>query len=203
MTPDYKTTVREALASADQAFADTGDVMEALDWIAFAAKGGEPIPQRIGAWLHEALQTYRKGVGTMDEAMGLTVRGQGQPRRKRRAALELSDTLGRMWFLINAGADRTQAAVLLETTTGRSVEQLTRAYGLSWFARRTDNPFEGMPQSSVRDFVTQTLLPQYPDDERTREVKAAIVARYPAPTPYEVKSRFAGWVEVDPNSTAF
>jgi hypothetical protein len=199
----FAVELRGTLAEADEEFGRTGDPMDALGWIALAAKAGAPLPSRIGQWLHTALQAYVNGDASMDEAMGLATRGQGQPRRKRRAASELNDTLGRMWFLVQAGATRNQAAALVETTTGRSVEQLMRSYGASWFTGRTDNPFEGMPLSSVRDFVTETLLSQYPDDERTREAKAAILARYPAPGPTEVKSRFAGWVEVDPDSTAF
>ena len=195
MKPDFKITVDRALAEADQVFADTGDVMVAIEWSALAAKAGVPLPQRIGQWLHRALNDYRNEVvPTMDAAMGLDKRGQGHPRRKRRSAVELNDALGRMWFLIAAGADRTQAAALVAKLTGRQVEQLHRSYGSSWFARRTDRPFDGMQPVEVRDIVVG-ILADYPDGPETEQEKAAILGLHPAPGPWQVKGRFGGWAE--------
>ena len=179
-TPDYKAVIRDALAGADRSFADTGNTIEALGWIALAAKAGEPIPPGIGLWLHGALQRYTKGSDTMDKAMGLDKQGQGNPRRKHRAAFELNDVHGDMWFLIHAGADRTQAAALVAAATGRSVDTLTRSYGSSWFAKRADNPFESMPAESVRAFVLD-MLAKYPDGTHTEQEKAAIMSKHPSP----------------------
>jgi hypothetical protein len=180
MTPrdQFREKLRGILAEADQAFAASGDPMDALGWIALAAKSGVELPPHMGRWLHQALQTYVNGDSTMDAAMGLRKRGQGGPRRKRREASELNDTLGRMWFLMAAGADRTQAAELVVARVGGTVEQLRRNYSKSWFARRTDHPFDGLHPQAVRDFVVG-LLDEYPDDARTREAKAAILRQHP------------------------
>lgn len=192
----FREKLRSILVEADEAFAKTGDPMDALGWIALAAKSGVELPPRMGMWLHQALQTYVNGDGTMDAAMDLDKRGQAQPRRKRRADGELNDTLGRMWFLMAAGADRTQAAELVAARTGRSVEQLVRSYGLSWFARRTDHPFAGMHPLAVRDYVVG-MLAEYPDDARTREAKAAILRQHPEPEQPPAIWRFAGWREAE------
>lgn len=192
MTPDFKTSFRAALAEADQAFAATGDEMLVIEWVALAAKVGAPIPPCMGRWLNKALSDYRNEVApTMDAAMGLDKRGKASPRVKRRYAGALNVALGRMWFLIAAGADRTQAATLVAKLTGRQVEQLHRSYGKSWFARRVDQPFEGAPQDVIRDVVIG-ILADYPDGAETEQEKAAILARYPAPDSAVVKSRFAG-----------
>jgi hypothetical protein len=180
MNPEFAAKLRGILAEADAAFAKSGDPMDALGWIALAAKAGAPLPPRMGQWLHKALQEYIASDDTMDAAMGLDKRGQAQPRRRRRSDVELNDTLGRMWFLIKAGADRTQAAVLVAALTGRSVEQLQRSYGSSWFVRRTDDPFEGVPPTSVREYVVG-MLAEYPDGAETEQEKTAILARHPAP----------------------
>ena len=102
----FAVELRGTLAEADEEFGRTGDPMDALGWIALAAKAGAPLPSRMGQWLHTALQAYVNGDASMDEAMGLATRGQGQPRRKRRAASELNDTLGRM--VPGAGRRNTQ-----------------------------------------------------------------------------------------------
>lgn len=192
MTPREKFAVelRGILAEADAAFVKTGDPMDALGWIGLAAKSGVELPPHMGAWLHQALQTYIKGEGTMDAAMALRKHGAGSPRRRRREASWLNDIHGKMWFLIAAGATRTQAAELVSTIAGRSVEQLLRTYGKSWFVRRADAPFDGMHPTSVLQYLVETLLPEFPDDERTREAKATILARYPQP---DVLDGFGGW----------
>jgi len=170
--------ITAALLEADQSFAETDDVMEALSWAALAAKSGAPLPPRIGHWLYAALNAYRSGnAKTMDAAMGLEKRGKKQPRRRMSDAVTLNNYLGRMWFLLAAGADRTQAAVLVAARTGRKVEQLQRSYGVSWFARRNDDPFSGMEQEAVRDFVAD-MLRDYPDALETAREKAAIRRRH-------------------------
>lgn len=180
---DFAAKLRGTLAEADEVFSKTGDPMDALGWVALAAKSGVELPPRMGRWLHKALQQYTSGEGTMDAAMGLALRGQEQPRRKHRSAADLNDATGRMWWLIHAGATRTQAAVLVAERTGRGVEQLHRSYGKSWHAKRTDDPFAGVPAAAVRAFVVD-MLAEYPSIEPTREAKAAIMRKHPAQTAF-------------------
>jgi hypothetical protein len=127
MSDDITSRVALALRQADQEFADSGDVMGALRWVAFAAQAGAPMPPRIATWLRQAVLTYVDGAGSMDHAMGLAQRGKAQPRQKGRAALALNDMLGRMWFLIAAGATRTHAAEMVAVVTSREPEQLARS----------------------------------------------------------------------------
>lgn len=175
---DFLERLRGILSEADQEFARTGDPMVALEWIALAAKNGAPVPPAMGAWLHTALTDYKNGASTMDAAMGLAVKGKAQPRRRHRADVEMNETLGRMWWLIKAGATRPQAAALAATRTGRQPEQLDRSYGKSWFVRRTDDPFAGMAPEAMRAFVVE-MLGDYPDSEETRQEKAAILSQHP------------------------
>lgn len=177
---DFAAKLRAVLAEADAQFTKTRDPMDALPWVALAAKSGVPLPPRMGQWLHRVLQDYIGGIGTMDAAMGLALRGQEQPRRKRRTAAETDAALGRMWLLVKAGANRTQAATLVAALTGRSVEQLSRSYGASGFARRTDDPFAGVPAGMVREYVVG-MLAEYPESTQTEQEKAAILRRHPAP----------------------
>ena len=168
----------DALAGADRSFADTGDVMEALGWVAFAAKAGAALPPRIGAWLHAALTDYTKGAAlTMDEAMGLAKRGKAQPRRKAHEAHELQSGLGRMMMLCAAGAIRKDAAVLVSSVTRYTVEYLSREYGASRFPARESQPFSGVHPESVATFV-RALLAEYPDGAETEQEKVAILQRH-------------------------
>lgn len=174
---DFLERLHGILSEADREFLRTGDPMVAVGWIALAAKSGAPIPPAMGAWLHKALDDYQNGDDTMDAAMGLAIKGKAQPRRKRRADAELNDLLGRMWFLIKAGATRPQAAAMVAARSGRQPEQLVRSYGTSWLMRRTDDPFDGMAPPAVREFVVQ-MLADYPDGEETRQEKGAILSRH-------------------------
>lgn len=199
----FAAKLRATLAEADNAFAETADPMDALGWIALAAKAGAALPPHMGAWLHQALQTYICGDGTMDAAMGLDKRGQGQPRRKRRETSALNGVHAKMWFLVGAGASRTEAAELVSTTTGRSVEQLLRTYSKSWFARRADRPFDGMDAPQARRYLAETLLPEFPDDARTRKTKARILARFQPPSGHDgTQRRVGGGGNEDPDPAA-
>jgi hypothetical protein len=132
VSADLKAKVQQALADADQSFADTGDVMEALSWIGLAAKVGEPIPPRIGAWLKKALDDYRSGTAaTMDAAMGLASLGR-PPRRRLHDRSKLQGALARMYVLHADGATIEQAATLVASlspdhTTGTLIDRYTRS----------------------------------------------------------------------------
>lgn len=170
---DFIAKLGEVLLEADKSFGETGDVMEALGWVALAAKSGAPLPPGIGEWLHTALSEYQNSDVTMDEAMGLSSRGK-PPRRKSREARDKQAALGRMWMLCSAGAERKDAAVLVASVTGRAVEQLVRAYGESSFPARESQPFDGMAPHEVAAFVRITLT-DYPDGPETEQEKAAIM----------------------------
>lgn len=169
MSEQARDKLREVLGWADQAFAESGDPMAAIQSIATAAGSGVALPPHMGRWLRDALQTYIRSECSMDTAMGLDKRGKRQPRRRHRASAELEFAFTDMWFLVAVGASHTQAAELVAVRTGRSVEQLVRSYGTSWFGK---NP------QTLANLDTEVLLRAYPDDARTREAKAAIRQRH-------------------------
>lgn len=106
--------VAEALAQADESFAATGDVMEALEWVAFAAKHGKAIPPHIAAWFSKVINDYRDGTAhTMDAALGLAAPGKAQPRRRLHEASNLQRALARMMVLHGMGATIEQAAAMV------------------------------------------------------------------------------------------
>ena len=107
--------IAEALRQADESFAATGDPMEALSWIAFAAKSGNPIPPRIGEWLHAAVGAYeRRDAASMDAALGLKVPGKwGQPRARKQARSRLDGLLSEMLLWVAHGANIEEAAYLV------------------------------------------------------------------------------------------
>ncbi len=91
MKPD----LQSALAAADESLTKTGDVMEAISFVALAAKTGTPLPAHIGRWLAAALEEYRAGKhSSMDHALGLS---QARRKLKSRGALQLA--LARMRVL--------------------------------------------------------------------------------------------------------
>jgi hypothetical protein len=112
MNADLAARVRQALADADQSFAASGDTMEALSWVAFAAKHGEPIPPHIAAWLHKALSAYRAGTAqSIDAALGLVSRRP--PRRAQHERGQREAAIGRMYVLHSLGATIDAAATLV------------------------------------------------------------------------------------------
>lgn len=163
MNDQLRATIRRLLADADQAFADTGNVMEALGHVAFAAKVGEPIPPRIGAWLKKALDDYSSGAApTMDAAMGLA--GRGRPaRRQVHERNRLQGALARMYVLHVAGATIEQAATIVaRLAPDFTVNTLIDRYTRSGMGRRALSERPTM-QRYWHATEIETILAEYPD----------------------------------------
>lgn len=163
MNADLKARIEAALAAADQSFADTGNAMEALGWIGFAAKVGEPIPPRIAAWLKKALDVYSSGAApTMDAAMGLA--GRGRPaRRQVHERNRLQGALARMYVLHVAGATIEQAATLVaRLSPDFTVSTLIDRYKRSGMGRRAISERPTM-QRHWHSTEIETILAEYPD----------------------------------------
>jgi len=178
MSPEFRAKIQDALAAADQSFATTGDVMEALSWVSFAARNGHPIPPRIGAWLHKALDAYCSGTApSMDAALSLVARGR-PPRRKSHDESKLQGALARMFVLNLIGATIPQAAALVARLGG-----FTQATLADRYRRR------GMGKAALRDRaevlrrwlpseIEQTLA-EYPDHGiEIEQAKGAVRAMY-------------------------
>lgn len=113
MSVDLKAVIQQALVDADRSFAATGNVMEALSWLSFAAKHGQPVPPCIAAWLSMGLDRYRSGTSqSMDAALGLAARGR-PARRMLHDENKLQSALARMLVLHTFGATIPQAAALV------------------------------------------------------------------------------------------
>jgi hypothetical protein len=172
--------VLAVLAQADASFAETGDVMEALSWVGFAAKYGKPIPPHIGRWLHGAIVNYTTGSGTMDQALGLAVASPAQPRHKANHAAALRGALAEMMILHTLGATIPQAAAMVEARRGPGLAHATltdryRRRGVGRLALE-DRPNIAREWSAgdVAD-----LLDEYPDGAlELAQAKKAIRAMY-------------------------
>lgn len=170
MSVDITAVVRQAMADADQSFADTGDAMEALSWVAFAAKHGEPIPPRIAAWLHKALAEYRAGTArSIDAALGLVSRRP--PRRQLHERRRLESAIGKMFVLHGLGATIDQAATLVarlspEFTHGTLCDRYKRSgMGRKALAERK------VLQEHYHWKEVEAMLAEYPD--KPMDVKQA------------------------------
>jgi hypothetical protein len=164
---------QQALVEADQSFGDTGDVMEALSWIASAAKAGLPIPPRIGVWLKQAIDAYRSGTApSMDAAMGLGGRGR-PPRRQLYERGKRQAANARMYVLQVAGATVEQAATLVaRLAPDDTVNTLIDRYKRSGLGRRARRD-----RGAVRWHWTEIeqILAEYPDHPLpAAQAKAAI-----------------------------
>ena len=176
---DIKVKVRAALAGADQSFADTGDVMEALGWVALAAKVGEPIPPRIGAWLHKSIKEYERGTVTMDAALGLNATGRANPRGAKTHEALLQGALARMMILHVLGATIPQAAALVATLAPTP----TRATLADRYRRRGLGKMVLANRKQVlahyRRSDIEKILAEYPDHRgEPAEAKACIRTMY-------------------------
>lgn len=172
--------LRAVLLEADQSFFANGDVMEALGWVAFAAKTGTPLPPRIGQWLHDALDAYRAGkVATLDAALGLDGIGKSNPRRQLRERSALEGALARMMVLHMIGATISQAAAMVaRLTPDFKATTLADRYGRSGLGVAA---LQGRPQALRRWLPSEIeqVLCEYPDHRiEIEQGKEAIRAMY-------------------------
>jgi hypothetical protein len=181
MKIDIKAVAAEALAQADESFAATGNVMEALDWVAFAAQSGYRIPPRIGEWLSKALNDYRAGTApTMDAALGLNESGKAQARLRLLHQSKVQRAMARMMVLRSMGATIEDAATM--------VASLSPDFKASTLADRYKRSGMGKKALTMRrtDYwqrhgVSATLA-EYPDKPlAVAEAKAAILKVYAKP----------------------
>ena len=108
----------DALAEADQSFAETGDGLEALGWVAFAAKAGLPLPTHIGKWLYAAINVYKSDKDkTLDAALQLDAVGPANPRLRMRNRVRMQGALAQMYVLWMGGENLDRAAAIVATTT--------------------------------------------------------------------------------------
>ena len=127
MTKRIPPAVIKGLPLADQSFAETGDVLEALRWARLALDAGLPVPPRIAAWLAAGIKRFVKSeVHSLDSALGVTGSGKADPRRKVRERSRLDGPLADMLVLHTLGATIDQAAALV--AKGRSIEPLAEHY---------------------------------------------------------------------------
>lgn len=188
---EFRAKLAGILADADRAFADSGDPMDALGWIALAAKSGAPLPPTIGRWLHKAIGDYQAGAArTMDAALGLDKPGRANPRRRRQDRSALDVALSQMMLLHAAGGTIRQASVLVAAVTGRSADELERAYGEQKISVKAAQVFDGAPADWVADMVL-SVMDEYPDAPlEVQQAKAAILAKHP-------RGRRFRWIDPD------
>jgi len=176
MKRDVQSIMAKAMAEADQAFADHGDVMSALSFVALAAQTGTPLPPRIGRWVYDALNDYGAGKKpTMDAALGLA-----QARRKLKSKSALQGALARMMVLHILGATIDQAASL--------VARLDPQFTLNTLADRYRRSRLGAKALAQRGearhrwHITEvrSMLAEYPNTPtEAAQAKAAILAMWP------------------------
>lgn len=175
MKVDLTQHLAQALSDADRSFAETGDVMEALSWVAFAAKAGEPLPPRIGRWLYAALNAYRSGEArSLDAALGLKLTGKANPRQRLLNRSKLQRALARMAVLHDIGATIEQAATLVSRLAPDSARTtLEDRYGRSGLGA-SRSPHRRWCIAEVRK-----VLSEFPDKPReAAQAKAAILRLY-------------------------
>ena len=179
MSADFRDTLRRALADADAAFTATGNTLEALGWVALAAKAGAPLPPAIGRWVHRAINDYQAGAApSLDAAFGLAARGKAQPRRKAQERSRLEAPLARMSVLHTMGGTIEQAAELVAPATGYSVETLIDRYSRSGHGRMA---LAERPAMLARLTINEArgMLDEYPaDTDGAAQAKAAILDLY-------------------------
>jgi hypothetical protein len=173
-----QTKVLDMLRPADLAFAETGDVMEALAWVATAAKAGAPLPPRIGRWLHKAINDYRAGTASsLDAALGLKAGGKASPRRRLADKSAREGALARMAVLHTLGATIQQAAVLVARMSPEfAASTLLDRYKRSGHGRRALADRRGLAWSIAQ---VRLILSEYPDaPAEAAQAKAAILQVY-------------------------
>ncbi|WP_310383904.1 hypothetical protein [Roseateles sp.] len=160
-----KPNLGAALAEADKSFSKTGNTLEALSWVALAAKTGEPIPPAIGKWLHSAITAYRiDQTPTLDAALGLNDAGAANPKRRLRQDCGLQADLGRMMILHMIGATIPQAAAMAARTSSEmysasTLEGRFRRSGLGIAARQD----RSTALAHWHWTEIETMLAEYPD----------------------------------------
>lgn len=170
-----RSAFQQALEEADRSFSETGDVLDALSWVGFAAKAGEPIPTRIAAWLKAAIDAYRSGEAeTMDAAMGLVQRGRG-PRRRAKERGALQAAIARMYVLHVCGATIDDAATLVaRLTPDFTINTLIDRYKRSGSGRSTRRDRAALRSRWSRADL-ELILAEYPDQPLpVAQAKAAI-----------------------------
>lgn len=172
-----KPRLLEALAEADKSFAETGDGLEALEWVAFAAKAGLPLPPHIGKWLCDGLLRYRAATeGSLDMALGLVKSGAGDLRRRVRGRRDKQEDMAKMMVLHMLGATIPQAAAMVERLRpGLTTSTLADRYRRSGLGKRALLG-RGHPWRRVE---IERMLAEYPDHSiEIAQGKAAIRAMY-------------------------
>lgn len=177
---EFSATVLVALAEADRSFAHTGDAMEALGWVALAAKASAPIPANLGRWLHQAITQYRTGQAkSMDEALGLLGEGAANPRRSRLARSALESSLAEMAVFHSLGATIPQAAAMAaRLSPGHAPPTLGDRFRRSGMGQRArDDRSLVLRRWSLAEI--ESLLARIPDRGiEVKQGKAAIRAMY-------------------------
>jgi hypothetical protein len=181
--------VVEVLAAADQSFADTGDVLEALRWISFAAEHGEPVPPRIAAWLQRGIGTFLAERLTLESALGLTGSGKADPRRAARERNRWPRLLGEMALLHTLGATIGQAAALVALRGNEPALALAEHYRRS---RRGRQAMKDRPAVLRQWHYTEVekILSAYP--EPVDAGRDASFSPVKFPPPWEMRAALAG-----------
>jgi hypothetical protein len=165
----------DVLLEADQSFADTADMMEALTWIAFAAKQGIVLPPRIAERLYLAINAYTSGAAkSLDDAFGLNGVGGANPRARKAKQAELQGALARMYVLQVIGAKIEDAAVLVERLGTHKASYLASEFKRSGMGEKARAERAQFP---LRRADVDHILDEYPDGPpEVAEAKAAIRA---------------------------
>jgi hypothetical protein len=168
--PDFQSI----LAEADQSYLETGDRLEALVWIAFAAKNSLPIPPSVATWLSSGIREYLDGnVKSMDRALGLLSPEQkdGRVGLRKRGAMQLA--MAKMFVLHVAGATIDDAATLVSAITpGYTVNTLFGRYSHSGLGRKALASRLCRPWGR---YEIEELLKEYPEAPlAVRQAKAVI-----------------------------
>lgn len=159
VSADLARKLRTVLLEADASFAATHDVMEALRWVAFAARHGLPPPPGIANWLAAAIDAYETSDGSLDQHLGLRGSGPGHPRLRLRLRRKRESALAEMHVLVAMlGSSVDDAAELVATLGEFTARTLREAYRRASLPSRAA---EGAVRVGAKD--VEGMLARYPD----------------------------------------
>jgi hypothetical protein len=175
----------------DRLCRDFGSELEALEHVAQLRDADDQIPKIINFWLRIAFSEYVSGrAKTMDAALGLTKRGAGDPRRKKREAIRWIGPTSEVRILRALGASAEDAAALVHQRVeqGLAAPPMMSETAPDRFEAETLSKKKGTPEPlmalarrrSLEAGTTEEideLLSHYPDGELANTVKRQILRK--------------------------